>query len=301
MLKPMSHRAVCLGTVVFGMMTALLYSAPQEQRTFDTPQQGFQVMIDASERNDIAALRQIFGPGSKDVVESGDPAEDKNDRAEFVKWAHEKTKMNQDPTNPNRATFTIGDEDWPFPVPLVRSGSKWRFDTANGKMEMLAHRIGENELDAIAACHDFVDAEMEYANTPQDGGGIREYARKVPSSPGKHDGLSSDGAAEKLLPKQLADAVASEKPFHGYYFRILTAQGPAAPGGAVNYMVNGRMIGGFAIVAWPTQYGVSGIKTFIVNYDGVVFEKDLGVKTALTVSQIRRFNPDKSWREVHVE
>jgi hypothetical protein len=264
-------------------LTAILYSAPQQQQTFATPQDAIQATIQASERNDTAALRQIFGPESKDIVQSGDTQQDKADRAEFVNLARQRAEVSQDPSNADRATFTIGNEDWPFPVPLVRVDGKWKFDTASGKMEIMAHRIGENEVDAIEASRAFLAAELDYAKTAHDGAGILEYAQKVPS------------------PKALAEAVESGKPYRGYHFRILTAQGPSAPGGAVNYIVNGRMIGGFALLAWPAEYEVSGVKTFMVSHDGVVYEKDLGAKTSGVASQIKRFDPDPSWREVRAD
>ena len=293
-----SRRTIYLGTIVLGLTTAILYSAPQ-QRTFASPQDAIQATIEASERNDTAALREIFGPDSKNLVESGDPNQDKTDRAGFVSMARQKMEINQDPSNSDRATFTIGDEDWPFPVPLVRTDGKWRFDTAAGKMEILAHRIGENELNAIDMSRAFAAAELEYAKTPRDG--VLEYAQKMKSSSAKHDGLYWEGDTQNLISNDFANAVASGKPFHGYYFKILTAQGASAPGGTLNYVVNGRMIGGFALVAWPAEYEVSGVKTFVVSHHGMVFEKDLGSKTSVVVSQMNRFDPDSSWREVRGE
>jgi hypothetical protein len=299
MAKTNSRRTIYLGTIVLGLVTASLYSEPSQQRTFMSPQDAIQATIEASERNDTAALREIFGADSKNIIESGDPSQDKTDRAGFASMARQKMEINQDSSNADRATFTIGDEDWPFPVPLVRNDGKWRFDTAAGKMEILAHRIGENELDAIDMSRAFAEAELEYAKTPRDG--VLEYAQKMKGSSPKHDGLYGEGDTQNPISNDFANAVASGKPFHGYYFKILTAQGASAPGGALNYVVNGRMIGGFALVAWPAEYEASGVKTFVVSHHGVVFEKDLGSKTSVLVSQMSRFDPDSSWREVRGE
>jgi hypothetical protein len=282
-------------------------AAPQGgQQTFGTPQEAAQAVINAAEHNDTAAMLKLFGPGGKDIVESGDPAEDKAHRAEFARTAHEKLKIDQDPSNPDRATLSIGAEDWPFPVPLVQKDGKWHFDAAAGKMEILAHRIGENEVNAVEVCRAYVEAQMEYAAQDHDKDGILEYAQKIVSSPGKRDGLYWEGASETLVPKAFADAAAAnmaegaKKPdrYHGYYFRILKAQGPDAQGGALDYVVKGKMIGGFALVAYPAEYAVSGVKTFIVDHHGMVYEKDLGPTTGALARQMTRFNPDKSWKPV---
>jgi hypothetical protein len=296
-----SLREIYPVVLVMALITAPLYASSSQQRTFANANDAIQATLEASEHNDTAALRQIFGAASKDIVESGDPDQDKQDRQEFVKLAKEKMAINQDPTNPDRITFAIGNEDWPFPVPLFRTGDRWRFDTASGRVEILAHRIGENELSTIDSCRAFAEAELEYASQPRDGGKVQEYARKVRSSAGQHNGLYWDGAPKELVPESFADAVASGKPYHGYYFRILTAQGPSAPGGAVNYLVDGRMLGGFALIAWPAEYQVSGVKTFIVSHQGVVYEKDLGAKTATIARETTRFDPDRSWHEVRGE
>jgi hypothetical protein len=186
---------------------------------------------------------------------------------------------------------------------LVEKDGRWRFDSSKGRLEILARRIGRNELNAIDVCRGYVEAQMEYAAEDRDKNGVLEYAQKIVSSPGKHDGLYWDGA--NIVPKSFAEAAESYakegkklQPFHGYYFRVLKAQGPDAQGGALGYVVKGQMIGGFALVAWPAEYGVSGIHTFIVNHHGVVYQKDLGVGCAALARQMTRFNPDKSWRPV---
>jgi hypothetical protein len=285
------------------MQAAPQAAPPASQQTFGTPQEAAQAIMDAAAHNDTALLLKLFGPGGKDIVESGDPTADTHSRAEFAGAAHEKLKINQDPSNPNRASLSIGTQDWPFPVPLVRKDGKWHFDSAAGKVEILAHRIGENEVNAVEVCRGYVEAQMEYAAREHDKGGVLEYAQKIVSSPGKQDGLYW-GGAESLVPKAFANAAAANiaegagKPdrYHGYYFRIVKAQGPDAPGGAFDYVVKGKMIGGFALVAYPAEYAVSGVKTFIVNHQGTVYEKDLGPNTAALARQMTRINPDKFWK-----
>jgi hypothetical protein len=288
----------------------LLSAQPQTaQPTFATPEEAIHAVGDAAARNDTAAMLKLFGPGGKDLVQSGDDAGTREDRANFVRMLHEKMQIERDPTNPNRVTFAVGTEDWPFPVPLARDkAGKWYFDAAQGKMEVLARRVGRNELNAVEVCRGYVEAQMAYANVDRDADGNLEYAQRIVSSPGKQDGLYWEGEPGSLVPKSFAGAVeaAAEagkkpEPYHGYYYRILKAQGPAAEGGAVNYVVKGEMIGGFALVAWPAEYGVSGVKTFIVNHRGMVYEKDLGPTTATLARQMTQFNPDKTWHPVDKE
>jgi hypothetical protein len=283
-----------------------LDAAPQAvQRTFATPQEAAQALIDAAGQNDTAALLQLFGPDGRDIVESGDPAEDKNARAEFARRAHEKLQIEPEPLNPNRATIVIGNQNWPLPVPLIRRDGQWRFDPVEGRVEILARRVGRHELTAIDVCRAYVEAQMEYAARDRDGDRVLKYAQKIRSSPGRHDGLYWEGEPNNLVPKAFADAAAAmfaegkhPVPYHGYYFHILKAQGPDAQGGALNYVVKGKMFGGFALVAYPAAYGVSGVKTFLVNHDGIVYEKDLGPTTTTLARQIKSFNPDKTWRAV---
>jgi len=304
-------RSVCLDPMKLWLPVGVLAwtMALHAQQTFGTPQEAAQATIEASARNDTAALLKLFGPGGKDIVESGDPVEDKAGRAEFARAAREKLKINQDPTNPDRATLSVGEQDWPFPVPLVRKDGKWHFDAAAGRIEILAHRVGENEVNAVEVCRGYVEAQMEYAAQDRDKDGVLKYAQKIVSAPGKQDGLYWEGAPGSLVPKAFANAAAANlaeganQPdrYHGYYFRILKAQGPDAAGGAFDYVVKGKMIGGFALVAFPAEYAVSGVKTFIVNHQGVVYEKDLGANTAALARQMTRFNPDKTWKPVEKE
>jgi hypothetical protein len=294
--------------LVFGAV--LMQAAPKNgQRTFATPQEAVQATIDAAGHNDTAALLQLFGPEGKDIVESGDPAEDKDHRAEFVRSARENLQIEADPLTPDRVTFTVGTQEWPFPVPVVRKQGRWQLDAASGRVEILARRIGRNELNVMEVCRGYAEAQMEYAAGERDGDRVLKYAQKIVGTPGKQDGLYSKGVADGLVSEAFAAAEVSNpptvgkkpEPYHGYYFRVLKSQGPDAAGGAFDYVVNGKMIGGFALVAWPAEYGVSGIRTLIVNHDGVVYEKDLGAGTALQARQMKRFNTDKSWRQEILE
>jgi hypothetical protein len=291
-------------------MAAMLAAAQQaDQRPFATPQDAAQALVDAAGQNDTAALMKLFGPQGADIVQSGDPAQDKVSRAEFARRAHEKMEVRIEPSNPDRAVIVVGNQDWPLPLPLVRAKTgQWHFDAAQGRVEILARRVGRNELVAIDVCRAYVEAQMEYASHDRNGNGVLDYAQKIVSSPGKKDGLYWEGEPDNLVPKAFADAAAAMSaqgkkpvPYHGYYFHSLTAQGPDAPGGARTYVVKGLMIGGFALVVYPAEYGVSGIKTFIVNQRGVVYEKELGPATGPFALQITRFNPDKTWNAVQGE
>jgi hypothetical protein len=295
---------VAAGLVV---VAALLGAAPPPgQRSFATPKEAIQATIDAAAQNDTAALLQIFGPAGKDIVESGDAAQDKEHRTQFASSAQEKLKIEEDPLTPDRVTFTVGAEEWPFPVPVIKKDGKWQFDSASGKVEVLARRVGRNELNAMEVCRGYAEAQLEYAAAARDGDRILKYAQRIVSTPGKQDGLYTEGVTDSLVSKAFAEAAAARQatvgskpePYHGYYFRVLKSQGPDAAGGAVDYVVNGKMIGGFALVAWPAEYGVSGIETLMINHEGVVYEKDLGAATGLQARQMTRFNPDKSWHQV---
>lgn len=288
----------------FGLPAAI----QQGPKSFDTPEAAMTAIIDAASQNDNTALIKLLGPGSDDIVSTGSAAEDKDRRDEFVRLAHEKNSLNVDPANPNRATFTVGNQDSPFPVPLINKNGKWIFDTAVGRIEILAHRIGRNELDTVQACRGYVEAQLQYADKDHSGDGFLEYAQRLLSTPGKQDGLYWEGTSGNLIPKSFAEAAANypegptkQTPYHGYYFHVLRSQGPEAQGGAFNYVVKGNMIGGFALVAWPAQYGATGIMTFIVNHLGVVYEKDLGSNSATIARGMPTFNPDKTWHRVDLE
>jgi len=293
-------------------MLALTVSSAQTQTaqpTFATPEEAIRAIGDAAEHNDTAAMLRLLGPAAKDLVAPADDAGAREDRANFARMLHQKMQVERDATNPNRVTFAVGNDDWPFPVPLVRNkAGRWRFDAEQGKVEVLARHIGRNELNAVEVCRGYVEAQMEYANVDRDADGNLEYAQRIVSSPGKQDGLYWEGQPGSLVPKAFAAAAEAaaeagkkHQPYHGYYYRILKAQGPAAEGGAVNYVVKGEMIGGFALVAWPAEYGVSGVKTFIVNHRGMVYEKDLGPSTDALARQMTVFNPDKTWHVLEKE
>lgn len=299
-------RILFLAAVLAVVATLLEAAPPPSQRTFATPREAIQATIDAAEQNDTAVLLQIFGPAGKDIVESGDPAQDKDHRAEFASSAHEKLLIEEDLYTPDRVTFSVGTDEWPFPVALIQKDGKWQFDSAGGRIEILARRIGRNELNAMEVCRGYAEAQMEYAAEARDGDRLLKYAQRIVSTPGKQDGLYSEGVPDSLVSRAFAEAAAARQatqgkapePYHGYYFRMLKSQGPDAAGGAFDYVVNGKMIGGFALVAWPAEYGVSGIGTFVINHDGVVYEKDLGAGTAVQARQMTQFNPDKSWHQV---
>jgi len=278
------------------------------QEPFATPQEAARALVDAAAKNDTAAMLKLFGPQGKDIVESGDLAEDKQMRAEFARRAQEKLVAEPEKGNPDRVIIVVGNDNWPMPVPLVRKNGPWHFDAAQGKLEILARRVGRNELAAIDVCRAYVEAQNEYAAHDRDANGVLEYAQKIASAPGKKDGLYWEGEPGNLVPKAFADAAAAmfaegkkPSPYHGYYFHILKAQGPDAPGGAHNYVVKNMMIGGFAMVAFPAEYGVSGVRTYMVNHDGVVYEKDMGPSTMTLARQMTRFNPDKTWKKVEGE
>jgi hypothetical protein len=273
------------------------------QLAFDSPKQAADALIRAAEANDVPALLKIFGPDGKAIVDSGDAVRDRNDRTKFAEKAREKTNVSLDEADPKKAVLVVGNDDWPLPVPIVETKGKWRFDSKQGRREILVRRIGGNELNAISLLRGYVEAQREYASKEHDGSGIHQYARKFLSTKGKHDGLSwwdENGKPAGPIGDVVARALAAgyttrTEPYNGYYFRILTAQGPAAPKGARNYIVKGMMIGGFAAVAWPANYGVTGVQTFQVDHDGVVYQKDLGSSTSKLASAIQRYNPDKSW------
>jgi hypothetical protein len=278
-------------------------------RRFDTPQQAADVLIDAAEKFDMAALGQIFGPDGEDIVFSGEFAQDRQHAANFVAEAHEKKSVSVDPKTGNRAFLLVGNEDWPFPVPLVKRGDKWSFDAKAGQQELLYRRVGANELDAIQICHGYVEAQHEYALQPHEGYDVNQYAQRIVSTSGKQDGLAwqnADGTWGGPIGEKIARAIEQgysldAEPYHGYFFKILKGQGPAAPLGEIDYVVKGVMIGGFALVAAPAEYGVTGVRTFIVSQDGVVYDKDFGPKTLDEFKKMERFNPDSSWTPVPEE
>jgi hypothetical protein len=278
------------------ILLALALVAPaRAQQRFESAEAATQALIDAAEAHDGARLTAIFGPLGNEILTSGNPSQDRAEQSEFSKLARAKHELQPDQRNPGRVILSIGDEDWPFPVPIVRSGGKWSFDPSETKVEMLARRI------AIEICAGYVQAQRRYASETHNQDGLLEYAAHMVNSPGRHDGLYEDGGTGALVPREFAESVQdgrkkSMKPYHGYYFRILEGQGSHAPGGAHAYLAKNRLIGGFGLVAWPAQYGATGIRTFIVNQDGVVYEKDIPPLPGAV--PITRFDPDPSWVRV---
>ncbi len=276
---------------------------PAQQKLFATPQAAAQALIQAASSYDEAVLLDIFGPGGKDLIASADPVRDKSNAAAFVAKASEKNDVKLDPKAPNRALVVVGNDEWPLPVPLVKKAGRWFFDTTAGREEILHRRIGANELDAIQVCRGYVEAQHEYAAQRHDNSGINQYAQKIMSSPGKEDGLywmDADGQPAGPIGEAIARALqegytAGKGPYHGYYFKILKGQGPAAPLGKLDYVIQGAMIGGFALVAVPAQYRVTGVQTFVVAQDGIVYQKDLGPKSLELVKNMELYDPDKTW------
>jgi hypothetical protein len=281
-------------------------TAATAARRFDTPQQAADVLVDAADKFDVVALGKIFGADGDDIVFSGEFSQDRERAANFVAEAREKKSVSVDPKSKNRAFLLVGNEEWPFPVPIVKKGDKWSFDAPAGRQELLYRRIGANELDAIAICHGYVEAQHEYALRPHEGYDVNQYAQRIISTPGQQDGLAwrnPDGTWDGPVGEKVANAIEQgytnrAEPYHGYFFKILKGQGPAAPLGEMDFVVKGIMIGGFALVAAPAEYGVTGVKTFIVSNDGVVYEKDFGLRTLDEFKNMERFNPDKSWNPV---
>ena len=279
-----------------------------KQKTFATVQEATAALIDAAEKFDEPALKQILGPDSRDIIYTGEPARDAEVAKEFAKQAREKSSVAVSDKYKNRAFLSVGNDHWPFPVPIVKVGARWSFDTKAGLQELLYRRIGGNELDAIEICRGFVEAQHEYALRKHDRSGVNQYAQRIISTPGKEDGLAwqkSDGTWDGPVGENVASAIergytstTRTQPYHGYVFKVLKGQGPQAPLGQMNFVVKGVMIGGFALIAVPAQYRVTGVKTFMVSHDGVVYQKDLGPNTFEIAKKIELFNPDASWTPV---
>lgn len=316
-IRVSSHTASIAGKMLLASLLITLLgtatsvvAAPQTtpvqpaQKVFATPKQAADALVQAAESYDLSTLEQILGPESEDLLSSEDPVHDKNVAAAFAAKARQKLDLNINPTNPRRAILLVGNDGWPLPIPLVEKGGNWLFDTKAGRPEMLFRRIGSNELDAIEICRGYVDAQHEYAMQKHDDAEVNQYAQRIISTPGKHDGLvwwNADGTLGGPIAAGIAKALQQgytnkSQPYHGYFFKILKGQGPAAPLGQMSFVVEGAMIGGFALAAAPANYRVTGVKTFIVSYDGVVYQKDLGPDTLKTFSAMQLYNPDKTWR-----
>lgn len=301
--------AVALAVGLGWSVAALAATATAKaQKHFATPEEALQALVAAAKSNDTSALQDVLGPGSKRIVESGDSVADNEARARFVRSYDEQHSIVQ--AGDTTAFVQIGKDEWSFPIPLVKDANGWRFDTAAGEREILDRRIGRNELSAIQASLAYVDAQREYYSRNPEKSSLLHYADRLFSTKGKRDGLYFE-TAEGEPPSPLGESYGRAKaeaygkgepgkpaPYHGYYFRILKAQGPHAKGGAYDYVAKGQMIGGFALVAYPATWGTSGVMTFLVNQDGVVFQKDLGPKTSSIATSMKTFDPDESWAAV---
>jgi Protein of unknown function (DUF2950) len=292
--------SLCAASVGFGQTpSAALGATP-----FSTPQAAASALIKAASNFDEAALIAMFGPDGKDLVSTGDPVRDKSYALAFASLAQQGHTVVVSATHPGRATLQVGQEHWPLPVPLVKIGGKWYFDARRGRDEILFRRVGANELDAIEVCRGFVEAQKEYALTLHDGSPTHQYAQRIISTPGKQDGLywknadgTDGGPISEAVGRAIEEgyAVDTASAYHGYIFHVLTGQGPAAPLGELDYVIGGAMIGGFALIATPAEYGITGVQTFIVDHSGIVYQKDLGPESVALARRITRYNPDKTW------
>jgi len=292
---------MCMGSV------GIAIGADARQQSFPSPEEGVQALLDAAKNNDTKSLLKVLGPEAQSFINTGDPVSDRESRERFVQAYEEAHTLVQ--VGDSQVILQIGKDEWPFPIPLVKNSTSWHFDTKAGKEEILNRRIGRNELDVIQVCLAYVDAQREYYMNNPRRVALLQYATKFVSTKGKRDGLYWETTADEP-PSPLGPLVAQARkegykrtagkptPYHGYYYKILTGQGPKAPDGAYDYVVRGQMIGGFAMVAYPAQYGSSGIMTFIVNHDGVVYQKDLGPNTTAMAQSMTKFNPDETWKKL---
>jgi len=295
-------------SLIAAMLTLAMASTASAQKTFKTAEAAVDALVTAARGDDKKAVMELLGRDASDIVSSGDAVADAAAFQRFVAAYDAKHQLTME--GDSKAIMVLGVEDFPFPVPIVREGGAWRFDTDAGRQEIIYRRIGRNELDAIQTCLAYVDAQNDYADKDRTGAGKGIYAQHIQSSPGKKDGLywpDVKGNDPSPLGEFIAQATrqgyrvgAGRTPYHGYYYKILTNQGPAAPDGELDYVVRGKMIGGFALVAYPAQYRNSGVMTFIVNHNGQVYQKDLGPRTAAIAEDMTSFNPDGTWNKVDV-
>ncbi len=308
MQYPSARTLLCCALALFVvvMFQGAALAAKSAQKTFGTPEAAVEALVKALRDHNEKELVALFGPGSETLISSGDKVDDLERMEKFVRLYGEANRL--EPAGDKKLIVHVGKNDWPFPIPIVKVGESWRFDMKQGREEILNRRVGENELDTIQTCLAIVDAQREYAALDRDGDGLLAYAQKFYSTKGKTDGLYWEvNPGEKpspmgpLVAKAQGEGYMPEEkpaPYNGYFFRILTAQGKNAKGGAYSYLVKGKMVGGFAVVAFPATYAVSGVKTFIVNHDGVVYQKDLGPKTGKLAKNMKTYDPDKTWEKV---
>ena len=281
-------------------------AATPDGKGFPSADAAAQALVTAAKNDDVAGLIEILGPSAKSIVTTRDPVADRNVRRAFAARAAQKMSLVPSHGRQNAKTLLAGKDEWPLPIPIVEVNGQWYFDTAQGKEEILTRRIGSNELDAIEVCRGFVEAQSDYAAQNRTANNLPVYAQKIISSPGEHDGLYWPGNGEndespigEIVAKAIAQGYTNKHdPYHGYYFRVLTAQGPHASGGAMSYLDNGLMTKGFALIAWPSNYGSTGIMTFVVDRTGIVYQKDLGRKTAEIAGGYSAYDPDKTWTPV---
>lgn len=313
MVNRLGFAMVIVSTIVIIASYQGATGADLKQKMFKSPDEAVKALIESVRAKDKEQLLAIFGPSGKEIISSGDEVADREMGERFVKAYEEKNKVVSE--SDTKMVLHVGKEDFPFPIPIVKKGEVWLFDTRAGKEEILNRRIGRNELSTIQVCLAYVDGQREYARRSQ-GGGLMEYAQRFASSQGKRDGLyweAKEGESPSPLGPLVAQAVKEGykkredgkqakgqtlTPYHGYYYKILKAQGKNAPGGAYDYVVRGKMIGGFALVAYPAEYGASGVMTFIVNHEGVIYEKDMGKATEKLAGAMKKFDPDKTWKKV---
>ena len=303
------YRYASIGIVTVWVAVAVLVlpvSAQEvKQKVFGSPEEAMKALAETVQAGDREGVLAVLGPEGEDIIDSGDKVQDKDTQDRFVKAYQERVDYVKE--KEDRVSVIIGNDNWPFPIPIMKRGEGWVFDTKVGREEMLNRRIGRNELSTIRVCLGYVEAQLEYASTDREQDGIIQYAQKFASDKYRRNGLYWE-AAEGEIPSSLgpfAVKAAAEgyrragdkpTPYHGYYFKILKGQGKNAPGGAFSYVINGHMVAGFALVAWPAEYAVSGVMTFIVNQNGTVYEKDLGPKTEAIVKAMTLYNPDRTWR-----
>ena len=301
----MQKRRTLMLTIGIAFAIAGLISSAGAQQRFKTPDEAAEALAAAARAGDSKGVIAVLGPDAIDIVSSGDAVADENTRKEFVAAYDAKHSVAADGNNP--ATLMLGPDNYPFPIPLVQKDGSWQFDTKAGREEILARRIGRNELAAIQVCLAYYDAQNEYSEITPKADGMAVYAWRIVSDPGKRDGLywpRTQGEPDSPIGEAVAAATqkgyraGTGAAFHGYRYKILTRQGSAAPGGELDYIVDGKMIGGFALVAYPAEYGNSGITTFIINHKGDVFQKDFGENTKQVASRMKSFNPDHTWKKV---
>lgn len=294
-------------TLVLIASLAALTACAKKPQNFETPEAAAQALIEAAQSEGNRALLSVLGKSAEPIIDSGDAVADKNARANFLEAY--KAANTLDKTDPEYVTLEVGEDKWPFPIPIVSEGGKWHFDSAAGAEEIIDRRVGENELDTIQSCLAYADAQREYYMRNAENAPLLHYANRLISTEGKKDGLYWP-AAENEDPSPLGEGFAKARaegyaaggtmkgePFHGYIYRLLTKQGANAPGGAYDYVVNDQLLGGFAAVAFPAEYGNSGVMTFMVNHDGVVYSKDLGPETAKLAMAIDTFDPGADWKK----